>query len=219
MRSTIAALLALGAIASPLAAQSGGTSAATRAESVYVDIQNERPVPITVYLKSGRFDRRLVEVPARTTRMLTLPSWAVSGRNDVALLVHAEGQSDLGFRTFIVRSGDRLSLQIPATGMLPSTPDDTMTAPLTPEELESTTITVDNPHDRAVTVYAEQGMYDVRLGIVPPRERATLRFPKSVVGRDRAVRIFVHPEGGTDLSSSLLRIRKGEHLGLKVPKY
>ena len=220
MRSpAIAVLFALCAIAPPLAAQSGGNApAVARADSVYVDVQNERAVPVTVYLKSGRFDRRLAQVPARATRTLTLPAWVLSGRNDVALLVHAEGESDLGFRTYVVRSGDRLSLQIPATGMMPAAPDDAMTAPLTPEELEATTITVDNPHDRAVTVYAEHGMYDVRLGIVPPRERATLRFPKAVVGRDRAVRIFVHPEGGTDLATSLLRVKKGEHLGLKVPK-
>ena len=219
MRSLrIATLLALGAIALPLAAQQE-VRGVTYKDSAIVDVQNERAVPVTIYLRTGRFDRRIAVVPARTTRIVLLPSFALEGRSNVALVVHPEGEPDLGMRMFVVRSGDRLSLEIPALGKLPPLPGDTMTAPLTPDELSTTTLTVDNPHDRPVTVYAEHGTFDVRLGLVPPRERATLQLPKSVVGKDRSVRIFVHPEGGQDLSSSLLRVKKGEHLGLRVPNF
>lgn len=212
MRSLIiAVLLAFLAAAPPARAQGG--------DSVVVEVQNERAVPVTVYLRTGRFDRRLLEVPARATRMVTLPAWALAGRPGVALVVHPEGEADIGTRSYVVRSGERITLEVPAAGALPLMPGDTMTAPLTPEELATTTLTVDNPRDRAVTVYAERGQFDVRLGVVPARERATLRLPRSVVGKDRSVRIFVHPEGGTDLASSLLRIRRGEHLGLRVPAF
>ena len=212
MRSlTIAVLLAVLAVAPPAGAQGG--------DSVVVEVQNARAVAVTVYLRTGRFDRRLLEVPARETRLVTLPAWALTGRTGVALVVHPEGEADIGTRSYVVQSGGRITLEVPAAGALPVTPDDTMTAPLTPEELASTTLTVDNPRDRAVTVYVERGQYDVRLGVVPPRQRATLRLPKSVVGPDRSLRIFVHPEGGTDLASSLLRIRRGEHLGLRVPAF
>ena len=219
MRSLrIATLLALCATALPLAAQQGARGVTYR-DSAVVDVQNQRAVPVTIFLRTGRFDRRIAIVPAHTTRMVLLPAVVLEGRENVALVVHPEGEPDLGTRMFIVRSGDRLSLEIPALGKLPPTPGDTMSAPLTPEELATATLTVDNPHDRPVTVYVERGLYDVRLGQVPARERATLPLPKSVVGKDRALRIFVHPEGGQDLSSSLLRVKKGEHLGLKVPKF
>jgi hypothetical protein len=59
----------------------------------------------------------------------------------------------------------------------------------------------------------------VRLGRVPARARATLRFPKYVVDRDRSLRIFVTPDGGTDMNTSSMHLRKGEHLALRVPKF
>jgi hypothetical protein len=215
---TIALSLGLLTVAGSLGAQAAGTSAARR-DSVYVEVNNERDARVTVYLRTGNFDRRLAVVPARETRMIPVPEWAVSGRSNVRLVLTPEGDVDIGMRTFVVQSGNRMSVTVPAHGTLPPEPGDTMMAALTPEELEETTITVENPRNRAVTVFAEQGQYDVRLGRVPARERGTLRFPKYVVDRDRSVRIFVSPDGGTDMSTSLMRLKKGEHLALKVPQY
>ena len=97
-------------------------------------------------------------------------------------------------------------------------PRDTMTAVIPPEDLADATLTVDNPRSEPVTVLAEQdGSIDVRLGEVPAHARATLRFPKSVVLPDGSIRVFVHPEGGSDLASETLQVRQGEHLGLRVP--
>lgn len=216
---TLGTMLCVGllGIAGPLGAQA--TTAAARAESVYVEVNNERDARVTVYLRTGNFDRRLAVVPARETRMVLVPDWAVSGRSNVRLVLTPEGEVDIGMRTFVVQSGNRMSITVPAHGALAPEPTDTMMAALTPEELEETTITVDNPRGRAVTVFAEQGQYDVRLGRVPARERATLRFPKYVVQRDRSVRVFVTPDGGTDMSTSLLRLKKGEHLALRVPRF
>jgi hypothetical protein len=100
---------------------------------------------------------------------------------------------------------------------MPKPPTDGMTATIPPEELADATLTVQNPRAKPVTVFAEQGSsIDVRLGQAPAHGRATLRFPKSVV-RGEEVRVFVHPEGGFDLSAQTLHVHPGEHLGLGVP--
>ena len=44
-----------------------------------VTVQNHRNAPVTIYLESGNFDRRLGEVPAKDTKTLPLPPWAASG--------------------------------------------------------------------------------------------------------------------------------------------
>jgi hypothetical protein len=90
-------------------------------------------------------------------------------------------------------------------------------AVIPPEELADATITVDNPRTVPVTVFAEQGLFDVRLGRVPAKGRVTVRFPKSVELGGESIQVFVHPEGSEDLASETLQIRKGEHLGLRVP--
>jgi hypothetical protein len=214
----IALSLGLLTSAGSLGAQAAGGGAPPR-DSVYVEVINERAARVTVYLRTGTFDRRLAVVPARETLMLPVPDWAVAGRSNVRLVLTPEGDVDIGMRTFVVQSGNRMTITVPAHGSLPPEPADTMMAALTPEELEETTITVENPRNRAVTVFAEQGRYDVRLGRVPAGERATLRFPKYVVDRDRSLRIFVSPDGGTDMNTALMRLKKGEHLSLRVPQY
>ncbi|AHG92595.1 hypothetical protein J421_5060 (plasmid) [Gemmatirosa kalamazoonensis] len=92
-----------------------------------------------------------------------------------------------------------------------------MVAVIPPDALFEATLTVDNPRGVPVTVFAEPGTYDVRLGQVPACSRLTLRFPQSVVLPNSSLRVFVHPEGGPDLSSQLLKVAPGEHLALRVP--
>lgn len=210
-----AALMGMLTIGTPALAH----AQAAAQDSVYVDVKNERAVPVSVYLKTGRFDRRVAIVNAGQSTTVRLPAWALDGRTGFALLVHAEGESDIGMHAYTVRSGDRLSLTVPAKGSIPSSPDDAMMAPLSAEDLAETTITVENPRDRPVTVFAETPQYAVRLGTVAAKESGTLNIPKSAVGPDKSVKIFVHPEGGADLATATMRIKSGEHLGLKVPKY
>ena len=183
-----------------------------------VTVQNDRDVPVTVYMEYGQFDRRLGFVPAFQTATLPLPAWAVQGRESIQLFAHPEGEAeDLATQEFSLQPPGRLGMIVPPRGGFPSTPSGTMTAVIPPEELADATLTVDNPRAMAVTVFAEQGPFDVRLGQVPAHSRATLRFPKSVVLPDESIEIFVHPERGFDLSSDMLQVRRGEHLGLRVP--
>ena len=182
-------------------------------------VQNQRRVPVSIYLEHGRFDRRLGIVGAQETRTLPLPAWAVDGRAAIQLVVHPAGEvADLASPVFALRPPARLGLVVPPWGELPPMPGDTMSAVIPPEALAEATLTVDNPRAHAVTVFAKQGRFDVRLGRVAPRSRATLRFPETVVLPTRSLRIFVHPDGGVDLESQLMTIRQGEHLALRVPK-
>ena len=183
-----------------------------------VTVQNDRKVAVTVYMEYGEFDRRLGVVPGLQTRTLPLPATLVRGRESVRLFAHPEGDADdLATQEIQLRPPGRVAMLIPPRGGLGQAPADTMSAVIPPEELADATITVDNPRAVPVTVFAEQGPFDVRLGRVPAKGRVTVRFPKSVELGGESIQVFVHPEGGEDLASETLQIRKGEHVGLRVP--
>ena len=207
------------AVSAQVAAAPAAADSAPRANTVTV--QNDRKVPVTVYLDYGPFDRRLGVVAPLRTQVLALPAWAARGRTSVQLVAHPEGAwQDLASQTFTLHPPARLGMLVPPAGAALAsrqTPQDTMTAVIPPEELADATITVENPRSRAVTVYADQDDFDVRLGQVPARGRATLVFPKSVIWPDGSLRVFVHPDGGADLASQAMPVRAGDHLGLRVP--
>jgi hypothetical protein len=182
-----------------------------------VTVQNNRTVPVTIYMEYGAFDRRLGVVPPLQTATLALPTWAVNGRQSIQLFVHPEGELDLASQVFSLGPPARLGIVVPARGAIPPSTAHVMTAVIPPEELADATLTVDNPRDQAVTVFAERGDFDLRVGEVPAHSQATLPFPKSAVGPANSIQIFVHPEGGADLSSETMQVRRGQHLGLHVP--
>ncbi|GLC26395.1 hypothetical protein [Roseisolibacter agri] len=180
-----------------------------------VTVQNQRKVPVAVFLEYGRFDRRLGVVPPYETKSLSLPGVAVRGKERVHLFVHPEGEAaDLQSQEFKLQAPVRIALVVPPEGGTPAEP---MTEVLAPEALAEATLTVDNPSRRKVTVYARQGRFDVRLGDVAANSRATLRFPQSVVLGGQSLEFFVHPEGALDLHSQTMRVRKGDHLAIRVP--
>jgi len=224
---TLMATLALGLTALAGAAPAQGAlrlASAAPADTVAdtaantVTVQNDRKVPVTVYMEYGAFDRRLGTVPALRAATLPLPKWAVRGRARIQLFVHPEGEADdLATQEFSLEPPGRIGMVVPPRGGMPPSPTGTMTAMIPPEELADATLTVDNPRGKPVTVFAEQGAFDIRIGEVPARDRATLRFPKMVVRPGDSIEIILHPAGGEDLASQTLRVRKGEHLGIKVP--
>jgi len=224
MKTQVATLmLGLATLAGLAGAAPGQTpqrpqSSATADTSVNaVTVQNDRKVPVTVYMDWGAFDRRLGTVPPFQTATLPLPAWAVDGRETVRLFVHPEGDAeDLATEELSLQPPGRLGVIVPPPGGMPMAPRDTMIEVIPPDELADATLTVDNPRAKPVTVFAEQGPFDVRLGQVPARSRVTLRFPKSVVAPNESIQIFVHPEGGFDLTSETLQVRPGQHLGLRV---
>jgi hypothetical protein len=183
-----------------------------------VTVQNDRKVPVTVYMDWGPFDRRLGTVGPLGTATLPLPAWAVAARERIQLFAHPEGQvDDLATEELSLQPPARLGMIVPSWGDMQPAPTDTMMQVIPPDELADATLTVDNPRATAVTVFAENGPFDIRLGQVPAHGRVTLRFPQSAVAPDESIQVFVHPEGGVDLASGTLEVRPGQHLGLRVP--
>ncbi|MDB4884230.1 MAG: hypothetical protein JWL95_2996 [Gemmatimonadetes bacterium] len=218
MHSTILAvtLAALATIA-PTHSRRPLFAAAADSSTNVVTVQNDRSVPVTVYLEFGRFDRRLGVVPPMQTATLPLPPFVLDGPSSIQLFAHPEGEGDLASQEFTVQPNVRLSMLVPARGDMSHASRVGMRADIPPEELSDATVTVDNPRATPVTIFAEQGDFDARLGEVQPHGRATLQFPKSVILPSESIKLFVHPEKGFDLGTQTLAVRSAEHLGLRVP--
>jgi hypothetical protein len=83
-------LSTLGVAPAPMAQRPPASVTGSRDNSVTV--QNNRPVPVTVYMEYGAFDRRLGIVAPQQTATLALPAWAVN--QSIRLFVHPEGEVD-----------------------------------------------------------------------------------------------------------------------------
>jgi hypothetical protein len=220
MRSLKVALaLGLGTFASVLSAQ----VPQKLPPSVTVDtvnavtVENRRTVPVWVFLEYGKFDRRLGLVEPGKTTTLRLPAWAYQGVQSARFYVRPEGEvSDFQTQYFNIPRAAQLTLTVPSRADMIS-PKDTMMQVIAPEELDEATITVDNPRDVAVTVFAQQGPFYVQLGRVHAKGRETLRFPKSVLSPTRQINLVLHPDGGVDLATETRTVVRGQHLGVRVP--
>lgn len=78
------------------------------------------------------------------------------------------------------------------------------------------TITVNNTRDVPAVVYLQRDVMETRLGTVPAHGTTTLNLP-SYLPRGEEIRVFVHPEGGIDLSTGEEPLRVGETLNIVVP--
>ncbi|MFN8670009.1 MAG: hypothetical protein U0164_22690 [Gemmatimonadaceae bacterium] len=184
-----------------------------------VTVQNNRKTSVAIYLEYGKFDRRLGVVPPLGMETLRLPDFATRGHEAVRLFAHPNGEiNDLMSQAMWLKTPARLSFVIPAFGDMPPGSDETMKEVLPPEQIDEATITVENPRDVPCTILAAQGSFEARLGVVPAHGRETLQFPTSVL-HGRALSIIVHPEGGLDLGTQRLTVKKGDHLGLRVPQH
>lgn len=216
-----ALLLGLASISTVAAAQDQQpprrlpTTTVTADTSNILTVQNDRATAVTVYSKAGRFDRRLGVVAAGQIATIALPVWATTGTSSLQVFARADGEdTDLVTQTIALRGSKRIGLLVPPAGGVTSTNNIVVT--LSNEERASTTVTVNNDRDRAVTVFAEQGLYSVRLGEVKAGEQATLKVPASLLSRENTMRVFVRPAGGLDLATQTLSFKKGEHLGVRV---
>lgn len=212
----------LGALAGPAHAQAATSPGSAATDPIaapdQVTVQNDRPVPVTVSMELGDLDRELGVVPPYDVRTLPLPAWAVRGRSAVELLAHPEGAvDDLTTAEFTLRAPARLALVVPPVGGFPAPPPDRMLADIPATEQGDATVTVDNPRAAAVTIYAEQGPFDMRVGEVPAHSQATLPLPKAAVRPSDGIELLVHPASGEDLASGTLAVHPGDHLGLRVP--
>ena len=85
--------------------------------------------------------------------------------------------------------------------------------------VDSSTITlveVQNDRHVPVTVYAQNGWGEFRLGVVPADSTETFRVPNPIAFDDE-VDFFVHGSGLPDQETGTVEIHRGEHLGILVP--
>jgi hypothetical protein len=184
-----------------------------------VTVQNGRKAAVVLYLSSGKTDRRLGVIPALGVSTLPLPDWAVNGRAKVRFVAHvADGAMDLATDEITLQPPGRVGIIIPTAEGAP-TADETMSVMISPEDLAEATITVENPRAVPVTVFASKGPFDIRLGQVAANSRATLRFPRSLVGSVGTLTLLVRPHAGLDFATNTLSVRAGEHLALRVPAF
>jgi len=183
-----------------------------------VTVQNDREVPVTVYLSNGKIEQRLGVVPALATETLALPSSAVRPGASVRLIAHpAASFEDLSTDKFTLGPSGRVAMIVRAQFATPAiAPTDTMMQVIAPQDVDKATITIDNQRNVAVSVYAEAGPFNVRLGEVAANTRATLQFPKAALSSKNSIRLFVRPEGGLDLVSTSFTAQEGDHFGLRV---
>lgn len=217
MHTTTLALALAALVSQGIPSQAGHRP--TRRDSVStIEVQNNRNVPVTVFLERGDFDVRIGTVGPLQTADLPIEAWMI-GDGGVQLFVHPEGEMDLESQIFDVRHGDRLALLVPRSdnGFVPQEPRERMTTELAPDDATATTITVRNERPAPVVIYIDHGDFDTRVGTVPARTTATLKVPDWVVLEGEDLAVSVHQEGGTDLASQNLRIRLHEHMGLTVP--
>lgn len=218
--SVVAAIAAVfgGLVAFPAPAHSQAQHRTPTMQHAIVQVQNDRNVPVTIYVEHGDFDIRLGVVKPMQMANLRIPSWLEREGEDLQVYAHPEGGMDLATQHFTWRSGARLGVLVPANGTdLASLPAAaSMSAVIPPKELNATTLTVDNQRAESVVMFVEQGDFDIRLGTVAAHSTATLRIPDWIVNEHDSVEIFAHPERGFDLSSQHLDLRPKEHLGLRV---
>jgi hypothetical protein len=79
-----------------------------------------------------------------------------------------------------------------------------------------TTLTVDNTRDVPVVVYLERGDFDMRLGTVNAHTTQSLNLPTTIEDGEE-IQVFVHPEGGIDLATQELTVKRGGNLSVLVP--
>jgi hypothetical protein len=81
-----------------------------------VTVQNNRAVPVTIYVERGDFDTRIGVVPANQERTLTIPDWLAREKPSAEIFVHPEGEADLESWFLDLAPGAHLFVKVPVEG-------------------------------------------------------------------------------------------------------
>ena len=167
-----------------------------------------------VYVERDFFDTRLGTVGPHTRQALALPPFVTVG-SEVQVFVHPEGGTDMASTVFTEDPGNEMVIEVPASNEGYISPPAPETIP--EAGVSGTTVTVQNPRTVPVTLFAEQGQFDLRIGTVPANSERTLPIPDRIADEGQIAELFIHPEGGVDLTSQIFDLSSGAHFLLKVP--
>jgi hypothetical protein len=107
----LTAALALVGVAMPASAQSA-YQVTGKSELI---IQNNRSVPVTIYLESGPFERQLGRVEAMRSASFSVPEHLLREGETIDLLIEPRGQLALKAKAFVSDDVTQLGLVVPAT--------------------------------------------------------------------------------------------------------
>lgn len=81
-----------------------------------VTVQNNRSVPVTVFVEHGDFDTRIGTVPANREETLLVPEWLAKEKPSAEIFVHPEGGADLESWILDLKPGAHLFVKVPVYG-------------------------------------------------------------------------------------------------------
>jgi hypothetical protein len=207
---TTAAFAAFLGATAPLAAQS--------AHSLHSDqllVQNNRDVPVDVYLDTSPVDMHVGTIAPFQSAMMTIPSWVVRKEGTLDVVAIPEGQIPLKGRAELQEGGPNFALVVPPT----EDQDVKVSAPslaelLYPQDMTGATVTVRNDGHHKADVFVQAGAFDSKLGVVPGNSVMTFRVPDHFVGMSSEV--VVAPHEGSVLTSQAVHLDEGHHVSVTV---
>jgi len=85
-------------------------------ETTTVTVQNNRAVPVTVYIDHGEFDTRIGEIPANQQSTLGIPEWVVRRQTTAQFILTPRGQVELASPFLDLGKGSHLFVEVPVFG-------------------------------------------------------------------------------------------------------
>ena len=192
-----------------------------------VTVQNERDDHVTVYIERvGNpvtanvlpMNAMIGEVAPATTGTFELPQWATEQpTGEVTFIIQVAGQGELEPVRFAAASGDDL-------GIIVVEQDDLM------ETLEAPTV---EPGEASVTVLNNRAVpvlvlvehtvdgrgapVHILIGTASPESDTTFPIPSPLVGEGDELRFVLHPVGGPDLPTQIMRLGDEARVEIIVP--
>lgn len=81
-----------------------------------VTVENDRAVPVTMFVERGEFDTRIGTVPPGAEETLMVPEWIARENPEAVIYAHPEGENDLGTWRLDMSPGAHLFVKVPGKG-------------------------------------------------------------------------------------------------------
>ena len=218
MKATLGSLVVAGATLAIGALLTPGPVSATQPparRAATVTVQNDRTVPVDVFVEQGDFDIRLGTVAADRESVLAVPKYLDRDERVRIIVQPKQGLEMESPYTHLPVTGT-LPVLVPMgeSGWVPAPPRELIPNP----GRNTTTLTVENQRNQSVKVSVEFGEFDKNLGTVEPQQVRTFDLPKWLARDEGDVQVFIHPQKGFDLSSQYFQLKPHAHLEVKVPQ-